>query len=56
MVISLMVLTILLGVAIPSFSEYQKKLRINRLASEIEYVMSMARSEAVLRNQKCIFI
>lgn len=50
MLIAIVVLGILLGTAIPSFSEYQKKLRVKSLASEVEQFMSMARSEAVLRN------
>lgn len=52
LLIAIMVLIVLLGAGVPSFSEYYKKLKMKRLASDIQSMMSMARSESVLRNQK----
>lgn len=51
MLITFVVLSILLTAAMPRFSALNQKLKIQRLATEIEGIVSMARSEAVLKNQ-----
>lgn len=51
LLISCVVLTLFLGAAMPSFSEFHHRLKMQRLATEMENVIRMARSEAVLRNK-----
>lgn len=51
MLISLIVLAVLLSTAIPSFSGLNEKLKMQRLAGELQAFFMQAKSEAVLRNQ-----
>ncbi|MFH0257925.1 GspH/FimT family pseudopilin [Vibrio rumoiensis] len=52
LLIAIVIIVILLGAGVPSFSEYYQKLKMTRLAGDIQSFMSMARSESVLRNKK----
>ena len=51
MLISIVVLTILLATAVPSFSGISEKAKMQRLAGELQGFFIQTKSEAVLRNQ-----
>lgn len=54
--ISLVILSILLSVAVPSFSRLLAEQRLREASSELRMSLSLARSEAVKRNQSVVVI
>lgn len=52
LIITLSVMMILVGAAAPSFSKIIEENKIKRLATEIEWLLVQAKSEAVMRNEK----
>lgn len=52
LVITLVVLSVLVTAAAPSFSQIIESSKMKRLATELEWLMVQAKSEAVMRNQE----
>ncbi len=54
LVITLVVLSVLVTAAAPSFSQIIESNKMKRLATELEWLMVQAKSEAVMRNEDII--
>ncbi|EHA1082327.1 prepilin-type N-terminal cleavage/methylation domain-containing protein [Photobacterium damselae] len=52
LIIAMSVMVVLLGAAAPSFSDLIERNKIKRLATEIEWLLVHAKSEAVMRGKK----
>ncbi|HIF9177714.1 TPA: GspH/FimT family pseudopilin [Photobacterium damselae] len=51
LIIAMSVMVVLLGAAVPSFSDLIERNKIKRLATEIEWLLVHAKSEAVMRGE-----
>jgi type IV fimbrial biogenesis protein FimT len=54
LIITLVIFSVLIGVSAPSFSKMIESHKMKRLATELEWLLVQAKSEAVMRNQEVI--